>query len=251
MIDVHAHFAEEGYDLPAEWEKICAAGVDAVVLAADTLAHAAWHAEFAKAHMGCYFTVGVHPEFAGQTLSKEQFFALAGEERCIAVGEVGLDYHYPGYDREAQRMLFVRQLEWAAELGLPVQIHSRDACADTLAILRECTPLLGHGYLMHCYAYGKENLGAFADMGGFFSFGGVACFKNARKVAESISACPMDRILSETDSPYLSPYRGEKNSPANIRVIVRRLAELKDVTFEDMGSKIDENFRKLFPKVSL
>ncbi len=245
MIDVHCHFAEEGYG-PQEWETIRAAGVDKVILASDTLAHARMHSELSPADMVCAFTVGVHPEYAREAFDEAGFRALAALKNCAAVGEIGLDYHYEGYDRAAQRALFVRQILLADELGLPVQIHSRDACADTLAILREMRPHLRRGFLMHCYSYGAEVLDDFADMGSYFSFGGVVCFKNARRAVESVSACPMGRILSETDSPYLSPFRGEKNTPANIPVIVRRLAEIKNVPFEEMAAAIGENASRLF-----
>ncbi len=251
MIDVHAHFAEEGYEFPAEWEKIRAAGVKTVILAADTLAHAKWHAEFCKTHVGCYFTVGVHPSeaenFGRETI--ETVAEAAADKKCVAIGEIGLDYSYPGADRAAQRAAFGAQLVAAGELDLPVQIHSRDACADTLAILREHTNCLKRGFLLHCYSYGAENLGAFSELGGLFSFGGVACFKNAQRVAESVRACPFDRILSETDSPYLSPFRGEKNTPANIPVIVERLAQLKGVSMDEMIERIRENALTLFPRL--
>ena len=246
MIDVHAHFAEEGYDFPAEWEKIKAAGVNTVILAADTLEHAA-----CKEHGGAFFTVGVHPSelanFGRQTV--ETLEEAAADEKCVAIGEIGLDYHYPDPDKRAQRAALEAQLDIAEELGLPVQIHSRDACADTLAILRERFGRMKHGFLMHCYSYGAENLPEFLELGAYFSFGGIVCFKNARHVVESVRACPMDRILSETDSPYLSPFRGEKNTPANIPVIVEKLASLKGVSFYEMTEAIQKNARALFPKL--
>ncbi len=305
MIDVHAHFADENYDFPAEWEKIKAAGVKSVILASDTLAHAAWHREFCEKHEGAYFTVGIHPEFAGSgafygapptlpsplrkgggekksppalmesapnscpasgegTVScpppasgggvgegvRPQYFApleeLAAHKKCVAVGEIGLDYHYDGHDKTAQRALFEAQLEMAERLGLPAQIHSRDACADTLAILREHRDCIKRGFLMHCYSYGAENLPEFLELGAYFSFGGVVCFHNARRAVEAVAACPMDRILSETDSPYLSPFRGEKNSPANIPLIVKKLAEIKGVPFSEMVGSIHRNASALF-----
>ncbi len=252
MIDVHAHFAEEGYDFPAEWEKLRAAGVRTVILAADTLEHAAWHAKFCKEHEGAFFTVGVHPEFAATCAFNEvrpRFLSLAADEKCVAVGEIGLDYHYEGPDKAAQRALFEVQLAMADELGLPVQIHSRDACADTLAILRAFHGRLKHGFLMHCYSYGAENLNDFLGLGAYFSFGGVTCFKNARRALEAVAACPMDRILSETDSPYLSPFRGEKNTPANIPVIVEKLAEIKGVSPDEMIKTIRNNAARLFPRI--
>ena len=249
MIDVHAHFAEEGYDFPAEWEKIRAAGVTTVILAGDTLAHSRMHRDFCEAHAGAYFTVGIHPESAGKPYDREEFLALAQDEKCVAVGEIGLDHHYEGYDRRAQWELFSEQLEFAGELGLPVQVHSRDACEDTLAILKEHETVLRRGFLMHCYSYGKENLDAFLSLGAFISLGGVVCFKNARRACETAVACPRERLLSETDSPYLSPFRGEKNSPANTPVIVQKLASLKGIDFEEMTAQIRLNARALFPKL--
>lgn len=250
MIDVHAHFADEKYDFPAEWEKIKAAGVGRVVLASDTLVHAKWHANFAETHDGCYFTVGIHPSEAKKELNDtlpDEFHTLMSKTKCIAVGEIGLDYHYPDTDKQTQWELFQAQI--TVGRGLPLQIHSRDACADTLAILRERKDDLQHGFLMHCYSYGRENLEAFLELGAYFSFGGVTCFKNARRVVESVEACPLDRILSETDSPYLSPFRGEKNTPANIPVIVERLARIKGVPFYEMQEAIRANVNKLFWKL--
>lgn len=289
MIDVHAHFAEEGYEFPAEWEKIKAAGVGRVILAADTLEHAAWHAKFCEEHEGAFFTVGVHPEFAAisprlplwgeltpkaaeeeivshtplpwesgggvweggrpRSMDEETFLSLARLPKCVAVGEIGLDYHYSNPDKTAQRAAFEAQLKIAEELSLPVQIHSRDACEDTLSIIRENRFCLTHGFVMHCYSYGAENLEAFLGLGAYFSFGGVVCFKNARRAVEAVELCPMDRILSETDSPYLSPFRGEKNTPANIPIIVEKLAKIKGVSCPEMIETIRANAARLFPKL--
>lgn len=251
MIDVHCHFAEEGYEFPAEWEAIRAAGVTEVILAADTLEHARMHRDFCRSHGGAFFTVGIHPEFAGAAFDEgtmSEFKALLSEKTCVAVGEIGLDYHYPGYDKAAQQKLFVRQLALAEEAGLPVQIHSRDACADTLAILREARP--SGGVLMHCYSYGRENLGAFLSCGAYFSFGGVICFKNARRAEEAAGACPKGRLLSETDSPYLSPLRGEKNSPRNLPLIVQKLAAILGLSLPETERLIEENARRLFPRMN-
>lgn len=250
-LDIHAHFADEGYEFPAEWEKIQAAGVRTVVLAGDNVLHSAMHRDFCTGRAGAYFTAGVHPsetaDFGKQTLDKIE--ALAGEEKCVAIGEIGLDYHYPDTDELAQKRAFVAQLELASALNLPVQIHSRDAAADTLALLRENKTLLQNGFLLHCYSYGKELLRDFLSLGAYFSFGGVVCFKNARRAAESAALCPQDRILSETDSPYLSPFRGEKNTPANIPVIVKRLAEIRGEREEELAAAIERNAHALFRKL--
>lgn len=251
MIDVHAHFAEEGYSFPEEWNKIQSANVTRVILAGDNVKHTKMHREFCGAHGGAFFTAGVHPsetgDFGKETL--EELKELCRDKKCVAVGEIGLDYHYEDTDKDKQRSAFEEQLALALEEGLPVQVHSRDACADTLAILRNCERYLKHGILLHCYSYGKENLDSFLRFGAYFSFGGVSCFKNAKRVWESIEVCPADRILSETDSPYLSPFRGEKNTPANIPVIVSRLAEIRGVDKEMLAAQIEENAERLFPKI--
>ena len=253
MIDVHAHFAEEGYDFPAEWEKIRAAGVNTVILASDTVPHSQLHAAFARAHEGCFFAAGVHPSDALRydKAAEAQILRLATERKCVAIGEIGLDYHYGSEEKEAQRAAFVAQIELASRLGLPLQIHSRDACADTLSILREYQKLLSNGFLMHCYSYGAENLQAFFELGAYFSFGGVVCFKNARRAVEAVQACPLERILTETDSPYLSPFLGEKNSPSNIPVILQKLALVKDMDMGELMESINENALRLFPKLAL
>ena len=250
-LDIHAHFAEEGYEFPRTWEEIRAAGVETVVLAGDTLAHSLWHRDFAAAHAGAYFTAGVHPseaaDFSDDTLSA--LSALAEDEKCIAVGEIGLDYHYPEPPKEVQREAFVKQILLAERAGLPLVVHSRDCAADMLALLTEMRAHLGHGFLMHCYSHGAQMLPAFAALGAYFSFGGVACFRNAKNVWESVRACPAERILSETDSPYLSPFRGEKNTPANIPVIVRQLAQLRGEREEELQEIIMENAKRIFAKM--
>ena len=251
MIDVHAHFAEERYSFPEEWEKIQAAGVTRVILAGDDVAHTKMHRDFCESYAGAFFTAGVHPsnmdDFDKETVA--QLRELVQNPKCVAIGEIGLDYHYEDTNKEKQRAAFESQLALAYDEGMPVQIHSRDACADTLAILRNAEKQLKNGILLHCYSYGKENIDAFLRFGAYFSFGGVACFKNAKKVWESVEACPLDKLLSETDSPYLSPFRGEKNSPCNIPVIVERLAQFKGVDGETLAAQIEENAERLFPRL--
>ena len=159
------------------------------------------------------------------------------------------DYHYPEPPKEVQREVFVKQILLAERAGLPLVVHSRDCAADMLALLTEMRAHLGRGFLMHCYSHGAQMLPAFAALGAYFSFGGVACFRNAKNVWESVRACPAERILSETDSPYLSPFRGEKNTPANIPVIVRQLAQLRGEREEELQEIIMENAKRIFAKM--
>lgn len=252
FLDIHAHFAEEGYEFPAEWERIKAAGVQTVVLAGDTVAHTKLHRDFCKAHAGAYFCAGVHPsmtaDFSDGTVNELR--ALAADEKCIAIGEIGLDYHYPDdTDKAAQFRAFERQVLLADEMNLPVQIHARDCAADALSFLRDMKAYLKNGFLLHCYSFSVEMMDDFLSLGAYFSFGGVVCFKNARGAVERAAYCPVDRLLTETDSPYLSPFRGEKNSPANIPVITQKLAEIKGMELGELAVQIEKNARALFPKL--
>ncbi len=250
MIDVHAHFAEEGYEVNTELARIRAAGVEQLILASDTVAHSQMHATMSDG-TSVFFTAGVHPSetegFSEATVSALK--ELCAHPACVAVGEIGLDYHYENTDKLEQRAAFMRQILLAEEAGLPVQIHSRDCAADTLAILREMHAHLSRGFLLHCYSHGAEMMDDFLSLGAYFSFGGVVCFKNGRRVLESVKYCPQNRMLTETDSPYLSPFRGEKNSPANIPVIVKKMAEVRGEKEEDLRRAIMQNAGALFPKI--
>ncbi len=250
MIDVHAHFAEEGYDVCEELNKIRSAGVNTLVLASDSVLHSQMHATMSEEE-GVYFTAGVHPsntdDFCEGTVSALK--ELCCHRACVAVGEIGLDYHYEDTNKGKQRAAFIRQILLADELGLPVQIHSRDSAADMLAILREMKGSLSRGFLLHCYSHGAEMMDDFLALGGYFSFGGVLTFKNGRRTVESAKRCPQNRILTETDSPYLSPFRGEKNTPANVPVILRKMAELRGDSLEQLEEAIERNARTLFPKI--
>ena len=153
---------------------------------------------------------------------------------------------------DTQRELFVRQLTLADEMGLPVVIHSRDAAEETYEFLSQHRDLLRHGGLMHCYSYSPEMLMRFAEFGLYFSFGGTSTFKNAKKVWASVQCVPADRILTETDCPYLTPvpYRGVfPNEPKNVRFVAERLAELRGVGLEELQAQVEDNARTLFKKL--
>lgn len=250
-VDIHAHFADEGYSFPEEWDKIRAAGVNTVVLVGDNVAHSKAHRDFCADHEGAYFCCGVHPsetdDFSDRTI--EELRALSSDNKCVAVGEIGLDYHYPDTDKKKQREAFIKQILLAEEVGLPVQVHARDCAADALALLREMNAHMKRGFLLHCYGFGAEMMDDFLSLGAYFSFGGVTCFKNARKVLESAVRCPLDRILTETDSPYLSPFRGEKNTPANIPVIAQKIAFERGMDEDAFVAAVYGNAKRLFEKI--
>ncbi|MBQ1849103.1 MAG: TatD family hydrolase, partial [Lachnospiraceae bacterium] len=167
--------------------------------------------------------------------------------KCLAVGEIGLDYYWPEPDAETQKLWFERQLELARELKKPVVIHSRDACRDTLEILKK-QKAEEIGGVIHCYSYTRETAKEYLDMGFFFGIGGVLTFKNGKKLKETVEILPMERIVIETDSPYLAPVpnRGKRNDSRNLAYVVRELAQMKGMTEDEVRKVTWENACRLY-----
>ncbi len=208
----------------------------------------------AKKFENVYFSAGIHPsesltDYSGDI---ETAKSLLNDEKCIAVGEIGLDYHYDGTDKLRQAELFERQIYLAKDYRLPVIVHSRDASKDMLDILSANRNYLQNGFLMHCYSESREQAFNYLDLGGYFAFGGVITFKNARK-DEVVKSIPLDRVLAETDAPYMSPepFRGTLNTPKNVTLCYKKLAEIYGVDIEFLKETIKENFKCFFKKVKL
>ena len=168
-------------------------------------------------------------------------------EKCVAVGEIGLDYHWEEPEREIQKEWFAMQLALARELSLPVVIHSRDAARDTIDIMT-AENARDLGGVIHCYSYTRETAGVFLDMGFYIGIGGVITFKNARKLKEAAQYIPIDRIVVETDCPYLAPEpnRGRRNSSLYLPYVVEALAALKGLTEEEVRRAVWENGLRLY-----
>lgn len=177
----------------------------------------------------------------------EQLKAMCRHEKCVAVGEIGLDYYWDEPAREVQKKWFVRQLQLARECVLPVVIHSRDAARDTADIM-EAEKAGEIGGVIHCYSYTKETARTFLNMGFFFGIGGVLTFQNARKLKEAAEYIPMDRIVLETDCPYLAPvpFRGKRNSSLNLPYVVSALAQIKGISEEAVRRAAWENGLRLY-----
>jgi TatD DNase family protein len=191
-------------------------------------------------------TVGVHPHEASKVTAQtySELRALGKHQRVVAFGEIGLDYHYDFSPREVQREVFIEQLRIATDLDLPIVIHTREAWADTMAVLREHWQ--GQG-IMHCFTGTPEQAREALDLGFHLGFGGVLTFKTAEEVRESARLVPDDRLLVETDAPYLAPipWRGKRNEPAFMVETVRKLAEVRGVTPEHIASVTSANFERL------
>lgn len=248
FVDVHAHLDDEAFDDDREQvlKSIEAAGI-IVINAGSDLATSRFSVELAEKHEFIYACVGVHPHEAHKVQKDyiKELEKLAKSPKVLGIGEIGLDYYYDFSDKKIQKKIFLEQLELAKGLELPVVIHDRDAHQDTLDILRRSRPDRG---LMHCYSGSLEMAEEFIRLGFYFSFGGVISFKNAKKPKEVASKLPLDRILLETDCPYLTPepYRGKRNDSTKIPVIAEQLAELRQLSASEIKKAAYSNFTRLF-----
>lgn len=251
IFDTHAHYDDPVFDEDRE-ELLSGLPENNIAKVVNVGAHleACKKArKLAETYEHVFCTAGIHPSDVAE-LTQEDIVWLGEQckyEKCVAVGEIGLDYHWEEPDPEVQKKWFVRQLALARELAMPVIIHSRDAVKDTVDIMTaERAGELGG--VVHCYSYTKETAKIFLDMGFYFGIGGVLTFKNAKKLKEAVEYIPMDRIVLETDAPYLSPEpnRGKRNSSLNIPYVVTAMAQIKGITEEEVRAAAWENSHKLY-----
>ena len=204
----------------------------------------------ALAHEEFWATVGVHPDVEdGPDMDEDFLVAEAAHPKIIGIGETGLDYHWCKGDLEWQRERFRRHIRAARRAGVPLVIHTREAADDTLAVMREAGADAAGG-VMHCFTENWDVARAALDLGFYLSFSGILTFKNARQVQEVAAKAPLDRILVETDSPYLAPvpYRGKQNEPAYTRFVAEYLATLRGLSYDEEAAMTTANFFRLFRK---
>jgi TatD DNase family protein len=204
--------------------------------------------ELAEKYPFIYAALGLHPDEVGD-LNEERFAFLKEQcrkEKVVAIGEIGLDYYWDNESHDIQKKWFVRQLELARELDLPVIIHSRDAAEDTLKIMKEHAQ--GLRGVIHCFSYSKELAEEYVKMGFHIGIGGVVTFKNGKKLKEVAEVVPLEKILLETDCPYLAPepYRGKRNSSLYIPHIAQAIADIKGITYEEVVVQTEQNGKLLF-----
>ncbi|MCL2813572.1 MAG: TatD family hydrolase [Oscillospiraceae bacterium] len=250
LIDVHAHYDDRRYDADRD-ETITAAlrsGVDAIINSGSSIKSSKASVELAEKYDCVYASVGIHPH-AAETAPENTLDVLAGllkNKKAVAVGEIGLDFHYDFSARESQRRWFEKQMAFAAEIRYPVVIHDREAHAECLDMAKRYKGVLKG--VFHCYAGSPEMAGELAGLGYMMSFGGVATFKNAKDCRETIKALPLEYILLETDCPYLAPhpYRGRRNDSGYLPLIAQSIAGLKNITAEEVVAKTGENAARCF-----
>jgi len=250
LVDSHCHLDDDQFaaDRDAAIERARAAGVERMVAIGTGGGPPDLEAglRLAREYSFIYATVGVHPHDAAKATPKT--FARLAElaPEAVAIGEIGLDYHYDFSPRDVQRSVFVEQLALAARARKPIVIHTREAWDDTLALIREHG--LPFGGIMHCFTGGPTEARQALELGFHLSFGGIVTFPKADAVRDAAALTPEDRLLVETDAPYLAPvpHRGKRNEPAFIVETVRRLAEARTVTPEHIAAVTTGNFERLF-----
>lgn len=249
-IDSHCHLDDARFadDLEAVLDRAAAAGVTRILSigTGDGPPEIDRAVRVAEKYEQVYASVGVHPHDAAKVTPQtlDDLRALASHQKVVAYGEIGLDYHYDFSPREVQREVFVAQLKLAADLKLPITIHTREAWEDTISILRE--NWTGEG-IMHCFTGDPAQAQEALDMGFHLSYGGVLTFKTAENVRESARMTPDDRLLIETDAPYLAPtpYRGKRNEPSMMVETARKLAEVRGTTPDRIAAITTANFERL------
>lgn len=206
--------------------------------------------EIAQKYENVYCTLGIHPHDAKEATQEmyQKFAELSSNKKVVGIGEIGLDYYYNLSDQETQRKVFVEQLELANELNLPVALHIREALGESKEILFQNKHLLNNGLLYHCYSGTPEFAKEISKLDPYFSFGGVLTFKNAQKAVDSIKSIPLNRIVFETDAPYLAPvpYRGKTNYPKYINYVVDKASEILGIDREELINITTNNAKKLF-----
>lgn len=251
IVDTHAHLSDRrlASDLEYWLQAARAAGVTQIVNVGADLQSSRSAVEQAASHSELFAAVGVHPHDAKDWNQQVEadLTALAQHPKVCAYGEIGLDYYYDHSPRDTQKQVFSAQLQIAKQLGLPVIVHDRDAHQDVLTMLEHHAPFAAGG-VMHCYSGSAEMVAAYVRLGFYISFAGPITFRNAKKPALAAQQVPAERLLVETDCPYLSPepYRGKLNHPAQVTHVLQRLAELRAVDYIELAKQTTANAKRLF-----
>lgn len=250
IFDTHAHYDDGQFDTDREelLGAMEAGGVGAIVDAGSTLESWDKILELTERYPFIYGAIGIHPDEAG-TLDEagmERMAELLDRDKIVAVGEIGLDYYWNKENHDVQKHWFIRQLDMAREKQMPVIIHSREAAADTMDIMKQHAS--GMKAVIHCYSYSAEMAKEYVKMGYYIGVGGVVTFKNAKKLKQVVQEIPLERILLETDCPYLAPvpFRGKRNSSLNLPYVAEAIAELKGTTAEEVIQQTEKNARELY-----
>ncbi|WKY44834.1 TatD family hydrolase [Eubacteriaceae bacterium ES2] len=252
LIDSHAHIDDEKFDEDREMviQRAVNSGVEKIVNPGADEASSRRAVLLSEKHACIYAAVGIHPHDAktyDDEIHDHMLKDWAKKDKVVAIGEIGLDYHYDLSPRDVQKTVFIKQIELAKAVDLPIIIHNRESMADMEAILKDhFSP--ASGGVMHSYSGSVEMAKVFLDLGLYLSISGPLTFKNARKLPDVVKMLPLDRMLVETDSPYLTPtpHRGKRNEPGYVRLVAAEVARLKGMALEEIEEITAQNTIQLF-----
>jgi TatD DNase family protein len=251
IIDSHAHLDDGAFsnEIDMVMARARAAGVGAVINPGGDVASSKAAVAIAAAYPEVYALAGIHPHEAAGVADEEigEIARILSAPKVVGIGEIGLDYYRDLCPRDDQLRVFRAQMDLARQIGLPVQIHNRDAHSDTLKVVREYSHHIP-AIVMHCYSGSAEMARELAKLGCYISLAGPVTYRNARKQVEVAGQVPLDRLLVETDSPYLppSPYRGQRNEPAYVVETARKIAEIRNTSFEEVAAATSANAARIF-----
>ncbi len=253
IFDTHAHYDDESYDCDRDSliKGLPEHGVYAAANIGVTLESSRVTVELTNQYDNIYGVVGIYPSDVSQLEKEgavdELISMVKNNDKIVAIGEIGLDYHYDDMDKKLQQKWFAGQMEIARELMVPIAVHSRDAAKDTVDIMK-ATNAKEIGGVIHCYSYTKEVARDFLNMGFYFGIGGVVTFKNAKKLRAAVEYIPMENIVLETDSPYLtpSPHRGERNSSLYLPLVAETIAEIKGISVDEVYDITWKNAHEMY-----
>ena len=252
LIDSHAHIDDEKFDQDrqAVLDRAQAAGLEYIINPGADEASSLAAIKLSQKHPMVYAAVGIHPHDAKNydfAKHRQLFSSWAAKDKVVAIGEIGLDYYYDHSPRGIQQKVFIDQIAIAKEAKLPIIIHNRESMADMQAILQEHFSK-EFGGVMHSYSGSVEMAEIFLEMGFYLSAGGPLTFKNARKLPQVIEMIPLDRLLIETDSPYLTPtpHRGKRNEPAHVYYVAKEVARIRKLDLDEVAAITTANAKKLF-----
>ncbi len=253
FIDSHCHLdrlelAKLGLDLPQVLDAASAAQVHHMLCVAVSLDEFQAMADLVAPYSQVSISCGEHPLHQQESFDEARLLQLAAAQNVVSVGETGLDYFYSPDNKTTQQRAFISHIAVARQLNKPLIVHTREARADTISLLTgekadEC------GGVLHCFTEDWETAKAALDLGFYISFSGIMTFRNADSLRDVVKKVPLDRLLIETDSPYLAPvpYRGKTNQPAYVAAVAAAVAELKQLSIEALATQTSDNFRRLFP----
>ena len=249
LFDTHAHMNDRAFDIDREEliQSLPQQGVGIIMNPGCNLEDSRLSVKLAEQYPFIYAAVGSHPDSADEVNENviAEYRKLCRHDKVKAIGEIGLDYHYEDIPRQIQKKAFLMQMELARETGLPVIVHERDAHEDGMAIVKDFSNVTG---VFHCYSGSAEMARQLVELGWYIGFTGVLTFKNARKAIETAQSIPIDRIVLETDCPYMAPepFRGKRNHPGYLYRMAEKLAEIRGMTVEEIRQITTENGKRLY-----